>query len=44
MENAEDEEGIDCEFYGDNPTSHTIPFLGDKLNADDVKAISGLSS
>ena len=26
VENAKDEEGIDCEFYGDNPTSHTIPF------------------
>ena len=42
VENAEDEEGIGCESYGDNPTSHAIPFLGDKLNADNVKAISDL--
>ena len=42
VENAEDEEGIDSESYGDNPTSHTIPFSGDKLNADDVKAITNL--
>ena len=31
VENAEYEEEIDCEFYGDNPTSHAIPFLWDKL-------------
>jgi len=26
VENAEDEEGVDCEFYGDNPTAHIITF------------------
>jgi len=26
VENAEDEEGVDCESYGDNPTAHAITF------------------
>jgi len=42
VENAEGEEGIDCESCCDNMRSHAIPILGDKLNADDVKSICDL--
>jgi len=39
---VEGERGIDCEYNCNNSKTHSMPYLGDNLNVDDVQAISDL--